>query len=287
MIAPMPVAYSAAPEATSLIQPDDPLAANNQLLLFMWHLKLRQLSNLRIPMSRCLVLALLVLLGSLARADTNVTARIGATDIKLSTPAGMVDMPNDDITAKAMADLTPPDSVLLHAFVSSEAVDTTKPSDPDANIMTTHIYALKDAPMDIDSGFFIDFVAKVANDATHSVLVSQYSGFDYDDAQKRLDQFAKDTGVGIKQDGDVYSLGMVSRSDACVSYMEAQYLTVTEKGKTERVQCVSVVGYLRLNQKAVVVITSMTKPTILQDDLRTLKHAAERYQLDLQILNNP
>ena len=237
--------------------------------------------------SRFLAVALVIVSIPVYAAEDTLTVKIGASDIKLYCPSGMVDMPKDDPLVKALGDLTPPDCVLLRSCVSSEALDTTKPLDPDADILNSQTYSMTDATMDVDSGNFIDFVAEVANHAAHGVLVSQYSGFDYDDAQKRLDQFAKDTGVGVKQDGDVYSLGMVSRSVACVSYMEAQYLNVTFQGKAQRVQCVSVVGYVRLNKKVVVVVTSLTKPTILQDDLRTLKHAAEKYQVDLQFLNNP
>jgi len=237
-------------------------------------------------MLRCLTLVLLVLFRLPTQADDILTVKIGGTDIKLSCPPGMVDMPKDDPTVKAVADLTPPDCLLLRACVSSDALDATKAPDPSEDIMTSRTFAMKDALMDIGSGNFIDFVQQQAVEATHGILLSQYSGFDFVETQKRLDDFQKDTGVGIQEDGDVYSLGIVSRSDACVAYMTAEYVNVTEKGKTQREKCVSVVAYVRLKQKVLLAITSLIKPVILHDDIRTLKHATEKYQLDLQFLNN-
>jgi hypothetical protein len=140
--------------------------------------------------------------------------------------------------------------------------------------------------MNIDSGTFIDFVQRQALEVTHGVLLSQDSGFDFVETQKRLDDFQKDTGIGMQDASDVYSLGMVSRSDACIAFMTAQYVNVTEKGKTQREKCISIYAYVRLKQKVVVIQTQMIKPLILHDDIRTLKHAAEKYQLDLQFLNN-
>jgi hypothetical protein len=46
------------------------------------------------------------------------------------------------------------------------------------------------------------------------------------------------------------------------------------------------VAYLLLKSKVVIVITTLMGPTILHGDLLTLKHAAEKYQIDLQLLNN-
>ena len=234
----------------------------------------------------CLILALLVLFWLPAQADDILTVKIGETEIKLSCPPGMVDMPKDDPTAKAIADLVPSDCQILRSCISSDALDATKAPDPSENIMNSRTFAMKDALMDIYSGDFIDFVDRVAIKASHSDLSSQYSGFDYVEAQKRLDQFQKDTGIGIQEASDVYSLGMVSRSDACVAYMEAQYVNLTFQGKTERVKCISVVAYVRLNKKVLIAVTSLNKPLILQDDIRTLKHTAENYQLALQFLNN-
>jgi hypothetical protein len=79
---------------------------------------------------------------------------------------------------------------------------------------------------------------------------------------------------------------MVSRSYACVSYMEAQYVNMTADGKTVRRKNVSIIAYLLLKKKVVLVITSLTKDTVLHDDLGILMEAAEKYQLDLQVLNN-
>jgi hypothetical protein len=198
----------------------------------------------------------------------------------------MVDMPKDDPMVKAFADLTPPDCILLRSCVSSDALDPTNEPDPSKDIVTSRTFAMKDALMDIDSDNFIDFVERTAIKASHGVLYSQASGFDYVEMEKRLDQFQKDTGIGIKEDGDVYSLGMVSRSDACVAYMEAEYITVTFAGKTQRDECVSVVAYVHLRKKVLIAVTSLTKPTIFHDNMRALKHTAEKYQIALQILNN-
>jgi len=191
-------------------------------------------------MLRCLTLALLVLSWLPAQADDILTVKIGNTEIKLPCPPGMVDMPKDDPMTKAISDLVPSDCQLLRNCISSEALDATKAPAPSKDIMNSHTFAMKDALMDIYSGDFIDFVERVAIKASHGDLSPQYSGFDYVEAQKRLDQFQKDTGIGIQEDSDVYSLGMVSRSDACVAYMEAQYVNLTFQGKTQREKCVSV-----------------------------------------------
>ena len=212
--------------------------------------------------------------------------KIGGTEIKLSCPPGMVDMPKDDPTVKAIGDLMPPDCLLLRSCVSSDALDIAKTPDPSKDIMTSHTFALKEALMDIDSGNFIDFVQRVAIKVSHGVLLSQNSPFDYVETEKRLDEFQKDTGVVIQQDSDIYSLGMVSRSDACVAFMSAEYVNMTFEGKTQRERCISVVAYVHLNKKVVIAVTSLTKPAILHEDMRTLKHTAEKYQIELQTLNN-
>jgi hypothetical protein len=237
-------------------------------------------------MPRCLTLAWLALFWLPAQADDILTVKIGDTEIKLSCPPGMVDMPKDDPMVHAIGDLTPPDCLLLRSCISSDALDAAKAPDPSKDIMTSHTLAMKDALMDIDSGNFIDFVQRVAVKASHGVLLSQDSGFDFVETQKRLDQFQKDTGVGVQEEGDVYSLGMVSRSYACVAFMEAEYVTMTFEGKPQREKCVSVVAYVRLKKKVLIAVTSLTKALVLQDDIRTLKHTAEKYQIELQMLNN-
>jgi hypothetical protein len=219
-------------------------------------------------------------------ADDTKVVQIGTTNIKLSLPKDMLDIPSDDPMAKAAQNLVPPDCIPLRDCISAFALDPTKPDDPSQDVMSSHVYALKDAPMDIDSGIFIDFVEDTARKAMHGVFESKDVAFDYDAMQQRLDKFKEATGVNLQIDSDVYSLGMVSRSVACVSYMNAQYVNETYKGKTVRVKCVSVVAYIRLQKKVVVVATCLNKNTILQDELRTLKHAAEHYQCDLQLLNN-
>jgi hypothetical protein len=238
------------------------------------------------PMSHFLTILLLALGGLTAFADDILTVKIGDTNVQLCCPVGMVDMPKDDPIVKALVDLVPPNCQLLRSCISSEALDTTKAPDPSQDIITSQTFAMTDALMDIDSGDFIDFVDRVSIKASHGDISSEMSGFDYVEVQKQLDQFQKDSGVGIRDDGDLYSLGMVSRSDACVSYMEAQYQTLTYQGQKERDKIVSVVGYLRLNKKVLIAVTSIRKPYISQADLRTLKHAAEKYQLALQFLNN-
>jgi len=237
-------------------------------------------------MLRYLVFAALALVCLPSRADDTRVVQIGTTNIKLSLPADMVDIPANDPMAKAAQNLVPPDCIPLRDCISAFALDPTKPDDPSQDVMSSHVYALKDAPMDIDSGIFIDFVEDAARKAMHGVLESKEDPFDYEAVQQRLDKFKEATGVNIQIDSDVYSLGMVSRSVACVSYMDAQYVNMTYKGKTERVKCVSVVAYIRLQKKVVVVVTCLNKNTILQDELRLLKHTAEHYQCDLQLLNN-
>jgi hypothetical protein len=216
----------------------------------------------------------------------SASVKIGNTDIKLSMPPGMVEMPKDNPITKAVEDLVPADCVTLRNCISSDGLDLTQPPDPTKNIMTSATLAMKSALMDIDSGDFVDFVDRVAVEASHGDLRSKDSAFDYVESQSRLDKFQQDTGIGVQDDSDVYSLGMVSRSYGCVSYMEAQYVNATFQGKTERLKCVSVVAYLRLQKKVVITVTSLTKLLILHDDLRKLKEAAEKYQMDLQILNN-
>jgi len=237
-------------------------------------------------MPRCLILALLALSWLPTRADDNLPVKIGETEIILSCPPGMADMPKDDPATKALGDLAPPDCQILRSCVSSEALDTTKAPDPSQNIMITQTFSIKDAVMDIDSADFIDFVQRMANTASHGILVSKDSVFDYEETKKRLAQFQKDTGLGVQENEDVYSLGMVSRSDACVAYMEAGYVNVSTEGKTEREKCVSVVGYLLLKKKVVIAVTSLTKNSILPEDILALKQTAEKYQIKLQILNN-
>ncbi len=93
-------------------------------------------------------------------------------------------------------------------------------------------------------------MGQVAFRALHGILISENSGFDYVESQARLEKFQKDTGVGVQDAGNLYSLGMVSRSDACVAFMTAEYINVTENGKAERKRCVSVIGYVRLKKKS-------------------------------------
>ena len=220
------------------------------------------------------------------RADDTQVVKIADTEIKLPLPAGMLDMPKDDPLVKAAQALVPANCVSLRDCVTAAALDRTKPEDPEEDVMSVHVFALKDTPQDIDSGIFIEFVEDVARKAMHGVIESKDSPFDYDEVQKRLDKFQKDTGVTLQADSDYYSLGMVSRSVACVSHMTAQYVNMTYQEKTERVKCVSVVAYIRLRKKLVIVVTSLNKNTILQDELRLLKHTAEHYQCDLQLLDN-
>lgn len=219
-------------------------------------------------------------------ADDTQVVKIADTEIKLTLPSGMLDLPKDDPLVKAARGLVPPDCIPLRDCVTAAALDPTKPEDPADDMMSVHVFALKDTPQDIDSGIFIEFVEDVARKAMHGVIESKDSPFDYDETQKRLDKFQTDTGIGLQADSDVYSLGMVSRSVACVSHMTAQYVNVTYKGKSERLKFVSVVAYIRLRKKIVIVVTCLNKNTILQDELRLLKHTAEHYQCDLQLLNN-
>jgi len=237
-------------------------------------------------MSRRLTLFLLALLVLPVQADDTIPVKIGDVEIQLSRPAGMVDIPKDSVDAKAVADLTPPDCILLRTCISSDALDNTKAPDPSADIMTSRVFVIKEVQMNIDSGSFIDFVQQQAFQVSHGILISQDSCFDFVETQKRLDDFQKDTGVKMEDTGDIYSLGVVSRSYACIAFMTANYMNSTENGKTQRLKCISVYSYVRLKEKVVVILTSLIKPLILHEDIRTLKHAAEKYQLDLQFLNN-
>jgi hypothetical protein len=117
------------------------------------------------------------------------------------------------------------------------------------------------------------------------VLESANSSFDFEETQKRLADFQKDTGIAMQPDGALYSLGMVSRSGGCVSFMTAQYVTVIEGGKPVREKCLTVQGYLLLNNKVVLVLTTLNGPAILSSDILPLKHAAEKFQIALQVLN--
>ena len=236
-------------------------------------------------MLRFLPIFLAVLLMLPARADEPLVVKIANADIKIPLPAGMVDMPKDPETTKALADLTPPDQVLLRACIEAAAVDPTKPQDPSANIMHADVFELKEVQQDIYSGDFIDLVGKIADTAVHGVLESANSSFDFEETQKRLADFQKDTGIAMQPDGALYSLGMVSRSGGCVSFMTAQYVTVVVAGKPQREKCLTVQGYLLLNNKLVLVLTSLQGPTLLRSDILPLKHAAEKFQIALQVLN--
>jgi hypothetical protein len=235
-------------------------------------------------MLRFLLVAFAVLLAMPAHAGEPLTVKIANADIKIPLPAGMTDWPTEDI--KAVTDMTPTDCVLLRACIEADLLDRTKPHDPSGNQMESCIYYFKDHPEDIYSGDFIDFVGTVASDAAHSVLRSANSYFDFEEMQKRLDAFQKDTGIAMQPDGALYSLGMVSRSGGCVSFMTAHYVTVVEDGKPVREKCLTVEGYLLLNNKVVIVLTSLQGPTILNTDILPLKHAAEKFQIALQVLNN-
>jgi hypothetical protein len=146
--------------------------------------------------------------------------------------------------------------------------------------------SIKEAQMDVNYGNFIELVQRVAFQASHPVLWSQDSPIDYVETEKRLDQFQKDTGVDMKDDSNLFSLGMVSRSDGCVAFLTAQYLKTTYQGKAERPQCVSVVAYILVNKKVLVAITSLTREGIGHKDIRALMQEAEKYQFQLQLLNN-
>ena len=234
-------------------------------------------------MLRFLPIFLAVLLMQPARADQLLTVKIANADIKIPLPSGMVDVPPEQ--AKVVNDLTPDDCELLRACIGADVIDRTKPRAPSANQMEARVYSLKDVHEDIYSGDFIDFVGHVAHDAIHSVLLSANSSFDYEETQKRLDAFQKDTGIAMQPDGALYSLGMVSRSGGCVSFMTAQYVTVIEDGKPVREKCLTVEGYLLLNNKVVLVLTMLQGPTLLRSDILPLKHAAEKFQIALQVLN--
>jgi hypothetical protein len=195
----------------------------------------------------------------------------------------MVDVPPDD--AKVVNDLTPDDCELLRACIEADVLDRTKPR-TSANQMEARVFSMKDAQQDIYSGDFIDFVGRVSNDALHGVLRSANSFFDFEETQKRLDAFQKDTGIAMQPDGALYSLGMVSRSGGCVSFMTAEYVTVVEDGKPVREKCMAVEGYLLLNKKAVLVLTLLQGPNILSSDILPLKHAAEKFQIALQEIND-
>ncbi len=145
--------------------------------------------------------------------------------------------------------------------------------------MDACVYSFKDVHEDIYSGDFIDFVGRVSNGAVHTILRAANSSFDFEEMQKRLDSFQKDTGIAMQPDGALYSLGMVSRSGACVSFMTAHYVTVTRDGKTVREKCLTVEGYLLLNNKVVLVLTSLQGPTILKSDILPLKHAQRNSRL--------
>jgi len=234
-------------------------------------------------MPRLLPVMLAVLLILPSRADEPLTVKIANADIKIPLPAGMVDVPPED--AKVVNDLTPTDCELLRACIEADVLDRTKPHDPSANQMEARVYSLKDVHEDIYSGDFIDFVGKAAHEAAHSVLQSANSYFDYEETQKRLDAFQKDTGIAMQPDGALYSLGMVSRSGGCVSFMTACYITVVRDGKPVREKCLTVEGYLLLNGKMVLAVTMLQGPTLLSSDILPLKHAAEKFQIALQEIN--
>jgi hypothetical protein len=151
--------------------------------------------------------------------------------------------------------------------------------------MNAYVYALKDVQQDIYSGNFLELVDKIANSAVPGVLKSANSSFDFEETKKRLDAFEKDTGVAMQPDGALYSLGVVSRSGGCVSFMTAQYVTVNVGGKPRREKCLTVEGYLLLNSKLVLTETTLMGPTVFSNDIRPLKHAAEYFQIALQELN--
>ena len=238
-------------------------------------------------MPRLLIfLSVFALLCLRVEAGSILTINIDGAEIKLPNPRGMVDVPKDSPLQKAVVDLVPPTAVLLRCSVSAEALDDTKPADPSKDMLMSQIFALKDHPEDIGDGNFIDIVQLVAIHASHGVLLSQDSSFDYVETQKRLDDFQKDTGVQVQGDGDVYSLGIISRSDDCVAYLAAQYVTAQVNGKDQRLKCLNVIAFLHLKQKVLIAVTSLTKATILHDDILTVKHTAEKYQNEVREINN-
>ena len=83
----------------------------------------------------------------------------------------------------------------------------------------------------------------------------------------------------------VVLVGLVSRSAGCVSFMTAQYLNVTYKAETKPIELVSMVTYM-LQQKFVIVVTSLTKLQILHHEILEVQKVGENYQLALQVLNN-
>jgi hypothetical protein len=149
-------------------------------------------------MTRFFLSVLLVFVCLPVHADDVLAVKIGATDIRLSCPPGMADIPKDNPLFHVIGDLTPDGCVLLRNCISSEALDTKKAPDPAEDILLSGTFALKDVLRDIDSGDFIDFVQAEARQASHGVLMPQDSPFDYVESQKRLDQFQKDTGVGVE-----------------------------------------------------------------------------------------
>lgn len=225
------------------------------------------------------------------KASEVFTIRIGNTDLKFCNPAGMIEIKTDDPMAQTVKDLVPDNCVLLRDCVSADAYDPVKSEDAETNpktrenIMMSSTYMFKDAQMDIDPDRFIDFVDYLAGRVNPGILLSKESIVDNADMQSRLDQFQKDTGIGVEQTSDIYSLGLISRSEACVSFLSARYLNETYQGKTRRFKMVSLESYLLLNHKVVVVETSLTKNWIRQNDVLELVKVGEIYQLALQVLN--
>jgi hypothetical protein len=234
-------------------------------------------------MLRFLPVVFAALLALPAHAGEPLIVKIANADIKIPLPTGMIDVP--EWHAKAVNDLTPTGCELLRACAETARFDNMKPHDPSANWMEARVFSLKNEQANIYSGDFIDFVDRVSNHAMHSLLRAPNSSFDYEETQKRLAAFQSDTGIAMQPDGALYSLGMVSRSGGCVSYMHAHYVTVVHDGNPVREKCLTVQGYLLLNNKVVLVLTMLQGPNILDSDILPLKHAAEKFQIALQVLN--
>ena len=215
-----------------------------------------------------------------------VTVRVGDREIKVSDPPGMLELPKDDPLFSIVNELTPPEGILLHICVSAEALDHSKEWDPATPIITSRVVAIKDQQMDVEMGYFIDFVGQVSTRVSKGVLVTKDEILDDTELQKQLDHFQKDTGVTLQADSDIYSLGMFSRSFACVSYITAQNLNATYKGKTKKLRNVSIEAYVLLKKKVVIAETSITEEEIKPEDVVALKDAGEKFQIGLQVVNN-
>jgi len=228
---------------------------------------------------------LFIILCTITRADDVTSAKVGETEIKLSTPPGMVELPKNDPYQPMFDVMIPPGSTALkESLVAGMLQDRDKVSSQPA-FMSVTIAPAAGKSQDEDGTAFQQLVQKVEQKFSDGTAINDTDAPHYAELKKKIAEASQKAGESVSANQGASCLGPISKGEEYISLLFTRNYTIHPKDKDVPQQSYFTMTYVHTKQKLLVVMILRSNDSLNDEDLDILKDTTEKYVGSILDLN--